>query len=758
MRITKLARVKKLRLFDDFKWPTELNDYQFGQFNLIYGWNGVGKTTISTLFRQLESESVRGHEPLEKDAEYRFDCDNGTTLTRVDADEGNANVKVRVFNRKFIETVISKSQSSIEPIFQIGPENVRKAEELEKKEKEAAKLESTIHENRRESRELEGKVSELGHRIARNIKDTLRIHTPYRATNFISELDAVKADLEKHKLSDSEYGVELSKLDQQSKPLLDSKMMVDLIDLEDYSKRISEILSKRPIATTIKRLEDNSRLNIWVRDGLAIHSGEKGMACEFCGNTINEKRITELESHFSEEVEEVLKQADALKKEGEAALTVSVSKLNKAELYDEFVDEYSKSMELIEEGVERCQGSVKALVEKLKQKIAIPTQPIDLEIELPTIEITKEIERVNGLIAKQDEKTREFDKHKDRCINALKKHLVATSAGEYLEAKNKEKNKNEEIVTNSAEKNEADKDITRLKAELEDHQRILPGLNIILRDFLGREEIKFQAKEGGYQIVRDEHIAEHLSEGEKTAIAFSYFLMSLEDDSFNIDNDIIVIDDPISSLDTNAVYYAFSVIKQRLSSSNQLFVLTHNFPFFRQVKRWWSNNGKPKENTRLYQLRRHSNTTNLEELDKLLAKYDSEYHYLFKQLLESSNCTSTEASEYFHIPNVARRVLEAFMAYRKPQQSGNFEKSLRLLSHDSDSFKPVDSSTTGVHNSISEMERFTQVHSHNERIDDQGDDYIAILAKTPEILKNILKLIEETAPNHYLEMFKLCNS
>ncbi len=42
------------------------------------------------------------------------------------------------------------------------------------------------------------------------------------------------------------------------------------------------------------------------------------------------------------------------------------------------------------------------------------------------------------------------------------------------------------------------------------------------------------------------------SEGERTAIAFLYFLKSLQDKSFDLANGIVVIDDPVSSLDANA--------------------------------------------------------------------------------------------------------------------------------------------------------------------------------------------------------------
>ena len=92
----------------------------------------------------------------------------------------------------------------------------------------------------------------------------------------------------------------------------------------------------------------------------------------------------------------------------------------------------------------------------------------------------------------------------------------------------------------------------------------------------------------GYQIIRNKDKAENLSEGEKTAIAFLYFLKSLEDKSFDLKKGIVVIDDPVSSLDTNALFQAFGYVKDRTKDAGQLIILTHSHSFFRLVKNWFN--------------------------------------------------------------------------------------------------------------------------------------------------------------------------
>ena len=54
MPINKIKQISQPGVFRDFTWPSDLPD--FAKYNLIYGWNGTGKTMISRLLRDLESK------------------------------------------------------------------------------------------------------------------------------------------------------------------------------------------------------------------------------------------------------------------------------------------------------------------------------------------------------------------------------------------------------------------------------------------------------------------------------------------------------------------------------------------------------------------------------------------------------------------------------------------------------------------------------------------------------------------------------
>ena len=81
-----------------------------------------------------------------------------------------------------------------------------------------------------------------------------------------------------------------------------------------------------------------------------------------------------------------------------------------------------------------------------------------------------------------------------------------------------------------------------------------------------------------------------MSDGEKTVMAFCYFLISLKSkksDGTNnkIEDTIIVIDDPISSLSNNYIYQIYSYINSDFDTAKQVFIFSHNFYFINLVKR-----------------------------------------------------------------------------------------------------------------------------------------------------------------------------
>ena len=74
-------------------------DLDFKKINLIFGWNGTGKTTLSRVFRSFElGEKTETLERYEN-CEFQIELDSGILLDQKDFSK---NRNIRVFNKDFI--------------------------------------------------------------------------------------------------------------------------------------------------------------------------------------------------------------------------------------------------------------------------------------------------------------------------------------------------------------------------------------------------------------------------------------------------------------------------------------------------------------------------------------------------------------------------------------------------------------------------------------------------------------------------------
>lgn len=289
--------------------------------------------------------------------------------------------------------------------------------------------------------------------------------------------------------------------------------------------------------------------------------------------------------------------------------------------------------------------------------------------------------------------------------------------------------------------------IAGLEREILEHRRPAEELTDEVASYLGRRELSFEVQDNGYSIRRDGQVALNLSEGERTAIAFLYFLKSLRDKDFDLTKGIVVIDDPVSSLDANSLFSAFGHMQAGIKGVGQLFVLTHNFSFFRLVKNWLHH--LPKEvrrECRNYMVRAMpvgaGRAARLHELDPLLRDYESEYHYLFKRVFEEANkAPQADLSSYYEHPNLARRLLESFLAFRLPGNQGkSFHQRLDLVD--------VDAAVR------SRIYRFLNAYSHSDRIAEPDHD-LSLLSEAPVVMADVLGVIQRMDEPHFRAMKNL---
>lgn len=95
MQILKIKSIQQFGIFEQFRWNTTIPS--FSDFNLIFGWNYSGKTTLSRVFRCLEKGAL--HKDF-TDCRVEVEFSDGTTLNYSSL---AGSLMIRVFNEDFIE-------------------------------------------------------------------------------------------------------------------------------------------------------------------------------------------------------------------------------------------------------------------------------------------------------------------------------------------------------------------------------------------------------------------------------------------------------------------------------------------------------------------------------------------------------------------------------------------------------------------------------------------------------------------------------
>ncbi|MDA3812482.1 MAG: AAA family ATPase, partial [Spirochaetaceae bacterium] len=225
------------------------------------------------------------------------------------------------------------------------------------------------------------------------------------------------------------------------------------------------------------------------------------------------------------------------------------------------------------------------------------------------------------------------------------------------------------------------------KRELNDEEKGAIKVNEYLTHFFGHKFLSLEAKENEedefgnknirFEVIRDERKAYHLSEGECSLLAFCYFLAKLDDTETNGQKPIIWIDDPISSLDANHIFFVFSLLFEEIvlkGRFQQLFISTHNLDFLKYLKRlrgkFKNENGKMQDyNQRFFVVERVWKESNIKLMPDYLKEYVTEFNYLFHQIYKCSKIESVTDDNYqtfYNFPNNARKFLEIFLYYKFP--------------------------------------------------------------------------------------------
>lgn len=152
-----------------------------------------------------------------------------------------------------------------------------------------------------------------------------------------------------------------------------------------------------------------------------------------------------------------------------------------------------------------------------------------------------------------------------------------------------------------------------------------------------------------------------LSEGDKRTLAFAFFVASIRSDQ-QIASKIVVIDDPMCSLDLNRKQKTIEVIKQLYLISNQIIILAHD-PYFIKKLRDTIEENNGVINLSLFRLK-HTRNDYSEfdglDIERLCESTYFKHHRILNEYIEGANQSISEVSK------AIRPMLEGYLHRRFP--------------------------------------------------------------------------------------------
>ncbi|WP_068793504.1 AAA family ATPase [Brevibacillus laterosporus] len=622
--------------------------------NFLYGTNGSGKTTLSNVVRDTERSP------------------------QCQIEWQSQPLKTLVYNQKFVEENFHQD-TNIKGIFTLGRESTEIKNLIIEKKKLDDKFHGEIINLRGNLKIKEEEKNAIENEFIEECWDLKRKYDEVFAEAFTgvrnNKLNFMKrckqANLIESEICDFEdlkrRSNELFKGNLEKLQLIEAIGVVELNVICDSQIFQNQIVGKQEvnIAALISRLA----ISDWVKRGYDhIHQSEG--VCPFCQQVLPDEFLRQLEEYFNGTYEndmKLLKNCIELYMNSYSALELRTQELLGKEIRYLDTNVVKQQFELIKSKNETNLGLIDQKLNEPSKSIKLITFDDVVKVINDEIQrVNNEIQRHNGLV---DNRVREEQILKDQIWRytanenqhnhdkyvrhefTLDQAIIGIKNG---------------IVTKSEQKRNLLLEIESLEAQITSVIPTVNEMNRLLKAF-NFTNFKFAhtQTEGNYRLIRTngEDVNQTLSEGEKTFVTFLYFMHLLNGSNSKdliTENRVVVIDDPISSLDSNVLFIVSNLIlkliediRNNISNVVQLFVLTHNIYFHKEVtfnkKR---SKGRKLNDETFWIIRKINNVTEAESYDTNPIK--TSYELMWQELRSAQGRSSTT------VQNLTRRIIEYY--------------------------------------------------------------------------------------------------
>lgn len=627
------------------------------KINFIYGANGCGKTTISNLIAYPQEYSGCKVEWLH-----------------------NQPLQTLVYNRRFRDKNFSGS-NKLPGIFTLGQATKEEIENIEFKRIELKKIkddvilqkETLIKEYKKKESEEESfkndcweyykrhKIEFSDAFIGAKLTESFKNKLIEQCKNNIAPLLSLEDLREKARTI---FGEQPQPIDLIQPIAFDEIEKVENDNI--WSKKIIG-KSDVDIATLIQKLNNND----WVNQGRSFLQVNDD-TCPFCQQkTASITFKQKLEEYFDESFIKAIKELKGCQTMYETSVSEIINVL--------VLIETNKNKKL---NLETFSAFLKSTISKYEAtKVLISNKVKEPSRVINIVSLKEEIKAINDLISKANV---EIAKHnaivlnynieKTKLINAIWRYIVEVAKSRFTSFNTTISNLNkatEGIEKQLKEKeikyNDLNNEIVELGKNITGIEPTIIEINRMLKSFgFHNFEIVETEEKGYYQILREDGTLAKftLSEGERTFITFLYFLQlakgATDKEDVSLDR-VLVIDDPISSLDSNVLFIVSTLIKDiiydirnNIGNIKQLIILTHNVYFHKEVS-FIDGKTKDRNDTHFWILRKKNKISLVQSYEKN-NPIQSSYELLWQEIKEK------EKSSGVTIQNTMRRIIENYFS------------------------------------------------------------------------------------------------
>ncbi len=694
--------IKKIKSFKAFCGLDAIEMSEFKDYNVIFGNNGCGKTSLTRAFELLipKNKHIEKYRTIStaESPSIEFECKDESYKIEPNSNVKEPSFKVEIYNSDFLHNnapfnsefglkklddgvIILEGSVLGEETKEINQlKNCR--EKVEKRQKKIKDENSTETLSAKQESAIK-KCDEEIEKIRKEVTSkTIQITLDEIKINNICEVSKDKFKVQEDALTNLKKDFdELNEAMREFDDLKEMELPKDYQTIKDKLESLFSFDIDKAVGQVSEEIKEHiSKVGReFIEKGIELQKEMPDNACPFCTQEITNNIIQAYTSYFNKRIEQF--NQDSLEVSG--TLKKILEQWNIKEIlqsFERFEPFMKKDSSTNKESLENALDQIKVLLEKLQKEVDKKEgvknkekfQETDKKLSENYKKLQKCVNETRNILNQKKEQKKKLEKLKTELKEARIKKVKHDS---YDSQKSKEEAKRKLSILNRGHerlKCLLEKIDNKLK-ELNDQKR--PDIETI-NNYLKALNLPKYSLDKDYRIVLNSDALENseakiiLSDGEKTTLAFAYFLARLKlfYKKEDLKNLVVVIDDPISSLDEQRIYNTTCLVakinqelaREKLSNEKdraQVFVLTHNHTFMACLINMVG------KHARYFQLERHQGQLKIVCKDKAKGYFDTFYLLLFKEVyaFAKKETVQDDFNEAINYENKIRILLESFL-------------------------------------------------------------------------------------------------